>query len=391
MLRQFVQWLESGDKTPADLLRLCEARIAECEPQVRAWVEVAPQLGLPDGPLRGIPFAAKDVFETPGMATEYGSPIYAGRKGDRQAALITELRDRGAVLLGKTHTAAFAYFDPAPTRNPRDLRRTPGGSSSGSAAAVAAGMAPFALGTQTQGSILRPASYCGVTGFKPTFGRLPLDGVLGFAPSLDTAGLFTEAAADMCLLWQRGLGGKAAEPFRRLGVAAPLAEFAPAGFVVAHVDLPTGFARLLPAVRLINDYEGARTHRTRWERYGERIGRRLAQMVESGLRIPEASYTAALEYVAAVRRRMEAVFRDWPVLVTPAAHGPAPLGLASTGNPAPNAPWSGLGVPAISVPLAESQGLPVGLQLAAAWGEDDRLLATAAALEASLAGRKLAW
>jgi Asp-tRNA(Asn)/Glu-tRNA(Gln) amidotransferase A subunit family amidase len=297
------------------------------------------------------------------------------------------LRDAGAVLLGKTHTTAFAYFDPAPTRNPRDRRRTPGGSSSGSAAAVAAGMVPFTLGSQTQGSILRPASYCGVTGFKPTFGRLPADGVLPFAPSLDTPGLFTEAAGDMALLWQLGFGGKSVEPCRRLGLAAPLPGFNAPGFVAARVELPAGFERLLPAVKLINDYEGARTHRTRWERYGERIGRRMAQMVERGLRIPEPSYTAALAYVAALRRRMEAVFRDWPVLVTPAAVGPAPLGLESTGDPAPNAPWTGLGVPAISVPLAESQGLPVGLQLTAAWGDDDRLLATAAALEHSMAGR----
>ena len=389
MLRQFTQWLESGEKAPADLLRLCQARIAECEPEVRAWVEVRPQAAAANGPLRGIPFGAKDIFETPGMATEYGSPVYAGRKGDSEAALVTVLREAGAVLLGKTHTAAFAYFDPAPTRNPRDLRRTPGGSSSGSAAAVAAGMVPFALGTQTQGSILRPASYCGVTGFKPTFGRLPTEGILPFAPSLDTPGLFTQAAADMWLLWQRGFGARAVEPFRRLGVAAALPGFPTSAFETARVELPAGFERLMPAVRLINDYEGARTHRTRWERYGERIGSRLAQMVQRGLRIPEASYAAARAYLEAVRRRMEAVFREWPVLVTPAAAGPAPLGLESTGNPAPNAPWSGLGVPAISVPLAECEGLPVGLQLAAAWGEDERLLATAAALDAAFAGRPL--
>ena len=146
---------------------------------------------------------AKDIFETLKMATEYGSPIYAGRKGACDAALVTTLRERGAVLLGKTQTTAFAYYDAAPTRNPRDLRRTPGGSSSGSAAAVAAGMAAFALGSQTQGSVIRPASYCRVAGFKPTYGLLPLDGVLGFAPSLDTAGLFTQTADDLAVLWAR--------------------------------------------------------------------------------------------------------------------------------------------------------------------------------------------
>src|SRR5262245_36324840 len=164
------------------------ARIAACDGEIRAWVEVSPQPPLGEGRLSGVAFAAKDIFETCGLATEYGSPIYAGRKGECDAALVTELRQQGAILLGKTQTTAFAYFDPPPTRNPRDLRRTPGGSSSGSAAAVAAGMVPLALGSQTQGSILRPASYCGVAGFKPTFGKVSREGGLPFAPSLATVG-----------------------------------------------------------------------------------------------------------------------------------------------------------------------------------------------------------
>src|SRR5262245_32642130 len=203
MLRQFIERLESGEKSPVDLLSLCRTCIAEREPEVRAWVDVSPQESPGGGPLRGIPFGAKDIYETLGLATEFGSAIYAGRKGQTDAALVTKLREAGAILLGKTQTTAFASFDPGPTRNPRDLRHTPGGSSSGSAAAVAAGMVPFALGSQTQGSVLRPASFCGVVGFKPTYGLLSLDGVLPFAPSLDTAGLFTQTAADMHLLWDR--------------------------------------------------------------------------------------------------------------------------------------------------------------------------------------------
>src|SRR5882724_9657889 len=203
MLRKFVELLDSGEKSSVDLVSLCRKRIAERESELRAWVDVSPQESQGNGPLRGIPFGVKDIYETRGLATEFGSPIYAGRKGQSDATLVTQLRESGAVLMGKTQTTAFASFDPSPTRNPHDLRHTPGGSSSGSAAAVAAGMVPFALGSQTQGSVLRPASYCGVVGFKPTYGVLSLAGVMPFAPSLDTAGLFTQTADDMRLLWSR--------------------------------------------------------------------------------------------------------------------------------------------------------------------------------------------
>src|SRR3954451_23156445 len=190
-------------------------RIALTELDVRAWVEVIPQEPAFTGPLNGIPFGAKDIFETSGLATEYGSPLYEGRKGTYDAHVIGDLRRTGAVLLGKTRTTPFASFDATPTRNPRLSGTTPGGGSSGSAAAVAAGMVPFALGTQTLGSVLRPASYCGICGFKPSFGLLSMEGVLPFAPSLDTVGLFTESAADMAELWSRGFGGRPSGELRR--------------------------------------------------------------------------------------------------------------------------------------------------------------------------------
>src|ERR1035438_7045722 len=195
VLLEFLQALSSGEKTPRDLLEICRRRIAAGDPDVQAWVEVSPQDPLANGLLDGIPFGVKDIFETRGLATEFGSALYAGRKGVVDAPVVSALRRTGAVLLGKTRTTAFASFDPAATRNPRLPGHTPGGSSSGSAAAVAAGMVPFALGTQTLGSVLRPASYCGVCGFKPTFGRLPVEGVLPFAPSLDTLGLFPRTPA----------------------------------------------------------------------------------------------------------------------------------------------------------------------------------------------------
>ena len=186
LFRQFLEALESGEKSAPELTEYCLEQIRLRDADLRAWVEVAPQPPLSSGVLDGIPFGVKDIIETRNLRTQYGSPLFAGRYGGTEAGLVTALRQRGAVLLGKTQTTAFAYYDAPPTRNPLNPAHTPGGSSSGSAAAVAAGMVPLALGTQTQGSILRPASFCGICGFKPTFGLLPTGGILPFAPSLDT-------------------------------------------------------------------------------------------------------------------------------------------------------------------------------------------------------------
>jgi Asp-tRNA(Asn)/Glu-tRNA(Gln) amidotransferase A subunit family amidase len=396
LLRQFVEWLESRSRTPHELLQQCLKRIAEGDAQLRAWVKVSPQPALGSGPLNGIPFGAKDIFETSGMATEYGSPIYAGRKGSDDAALVIALRERGAVLVGKTQTTAFASFDPAPTRNPHDTLHTPGGSSSGSAVAVAAGMVPFALGTQTLGSVLRPASFCAVVGFKPSLGLLPLAGILPFAPSLDTAGLFTQTADDMQLLWTR-MGHAEAPHARVVAVPSLLPQVEPvmeaafrrtverlsADFAFQIVEMPSRFADLTPAVQLIYGYEGARTHQARWREHGRAIGEKLAQLVDEGWQIPEDEYLAALATVANVKREMSGLLREYAALATPSALGPAPAGLASTGDPIMNLPWTALGVPAISIPMP-TLGLPLGLQLVSENGRDSALLALAAEVEARL-------
>ncbi len=339
----------------------CLRRIAECDAEIRAWVEVRPQPPAGRGALDGLAFGVKDIFETRGLATEYGSPLYAGRMGEEDAALVAALRERGAILLGKTHTTAFASFDPAPTRNPRAPGRTPGGSSAGSAAAVAAGMAAFAIGTQTLGSILRPAAYCGVCGFKPTFGLLPMEGALAFAPSLDTAGFFTQTAAEMAELWRRFRGTALPRP------AGPAAEFVP----------PPGWSELTRAAYVVNRYEGARSHAARYREFGDRMGSRLAQLIREGLATPRADYEAALGHITRMRRRMKELFARHPFLLSPAATGPAPEGLASTGDPSANAPWTALGVPAIAVPIPGAFP-PLGVQITAAWGEDDSLAAFAA-------------
>jgi Asp-tRNA(Asn)/Glu-tRNA(Gln) amidotransferase A subunit family amidase len=379
--------LESGERSPREVFSLCLRRIAERDPQVLAWAAVSPGEDAAGGLLHGLPFGAKDIFETRVLPTAYGSPLYAGRQGNRDAALIEDLRGAGAVLLGKTRTAAFAGFDPGPTRNPRLPGHTPGGSSSGSAAAVAAGMAPFAIGTQTLGSVLRPASYCGVCGFKPSFGLLPIDGALPFAPSLDTVGFFTETADDMLCLWERGFGGRSDAPLGRAArfrVAAegPMADAIDAaaerlracGVEVDDMDPPEGWDRLERAARTVNAYEGARSHAERYREFGDRIGVRLAGLVRHGLAIPEEEYQAALAQIAHGRVAVAQVFWQYPAILTPAAAGPAPAGLDSTGDPAHNAAWTALGLPAISVPLPGG-GAPMGLQMTAAWGRDDALVA----------------
>src|SRR6266852_3450924 len=215
----FTEWLRASSKDRDIALQPAVERIRAADASIQAWVQVLPQKPTGNGKLSGIPFGAKDIIETKGLATEYGSPIYKGRIGTEDAAIVRDLRSRGAVLMGKTQSTAFAYRTPAPTRNPRNLEHTPGGSSSGSAAAVAAGMVPVAIGTQTGGSVLRPASFCGVTGFKASYGLLPMEGVLPLAKSLDTLGFFTQTPGDMLALWE-ALGYSSGRP-EEFPLAAP--------------------------------------------------------------------------------------------------------------------------------------------------------------------------
>src|SRR5205823_4018055 len=260
------QWIGASRKARADALQPCLDFIRASDPSIRAWVQVQPERPTGSGKLSGIPFGAKDIIETRGLATEYGSPIYKGRVGSVDAAIVQELRNRGAILMGKTHTAAFAYKDPGPTRNPRNPEHTPGGSSSGSAAAVAAGMAPFALGTQTGGSVLRPASFCGVTGFKASYGVLPLDGVLQYSKSLDTLGFFTHTPGDMLLLWEALDRPTGSDEDFALGVPEAMLKVAPemsaafqnalsslrnAGVSCRTVDISAMLAKLLDAHRTV--------------------------------------------------------------------------------------------------------------------------------------------
>ena len=393
-LETFSQWLKASPKQRRLALQPCLDRIRELEPSIHAWVQVLPQKPSGHGNLSEIPFGVKDIIETRGLATEYGSPIYKGRIGTTDAAIIRELRKRGAVLLGKTQTTAFAYQTPAPTRNPRHLDYTPGGSSSGSAAAVAAGMVPFTIGEQTRGSILRPASFCGVTGFKPTYGLLSMEGVLPLSRSNDTLGFFTHTPMDMSALWESlghsmgrsedfDLGAPEPMPDVEPAMAAAfqrsLSRFRSAGVSIRFIDIAGTLAKLADANLTVMLYEGARFHKQRYEEYGDRLGD-LADLVRQGLQITVSQYDEMSRYIDLGRAQFAELFKRTPVILTPAAVGRAPLGLKSTGDPRMNASWTGLRTPAISIPMPVGNALPLGLQLTAQGGDEARVLRTAVRL-----------
>lgn len=388
------EWLCAGGEARSHALGQCLEHIRRMDRSIHAWVEVLPQSQIGDGPLSGIPFGVKDTIETKNLVTEYGSPIYAGQHGTADAAIVRRVQALGAILMGKTQAAAFAHRTPAATRNPRDLEHTPGGSSSGSAAAVASAMVPFGIGTQTLGSVLRPASYCGVTGFKPTFGLLPMEGVLPLAHSLDTLGFFTDTPADMLLLWETLGESIGHDEDIAMGVPEPLpdveSEMANAfretvallrthGVAIEPLPITPLFDKLAQEALVVLFYEGARFHERRFKQYGDRL-LDLADLVREGLQIADQRYREALAFISQSKERLAEFFVATPVILTPAATGPPPRGLSSTGDPRMNSPWTALGTPAISIPMPVLNGLPLGMQLTAAYGQDARVLRTAVRL-----------
>lgn len=403
-----------GELSPQTVAATAADAILGSEPDIRAWSSLvlqsarkrAASLTLelqargPRSPLHGVPFGAKDIFDTAGIPTEWGSATQRGRIPERDCDLVKKLDSLGCVLLGKTQTTAFAYYDTGPTRNPRDLARTPGGSSSGSAAAVAAGMVPLAFGTQTQGSVLRPASFCGVAGFKPTFGLLPLGGVMAFAPTLDHAGIFAATCADIRVAW-RSLGfeshteavsaitvvnwppGRNPESTMTDAFRSALRVLGETGVEVERVKRPDLFDPLPDALHTVMAYECAREHAEHYRRHGRSVGTKLATLLDKGLTISVEDYSSAIASLECARKQFATWIADHPLLATPAALGPAPLGLGSSGDPRCNAPFTALGVPAISIPMPEASP-PMGLQLVAEAHADATLLASAAAFEGLL-------
>lgn len=360
--------------------------------------------------LFGVPVGIKDVFRVDGLPTTAGSALPPDVLAGPEAIAVRRLRAAGALIAGKTVTTEFAMFSPGQTRNPRNLEHTPGGSSSGSAAAVAAGLVPLALGTQTIASVIRPAAYCGVAGFRPARGRIPADGVIPFAPSLDVVGCFaadlaglSRAAAVLCDGWQAPAGpdarpalGIPAGPYLERASPAALAAFAghaeslaAAGYPVHQVAVLADIDEIEQLLIVISRFEAARAHARWFERYGELYQAATAAIIEHGRTITASEYAGALAGAARVTRRLaaDAERAGIDAWITPAATGPAPQGLASTGDPVMSFPWSLAGLPALTLPAGLVAGLPVGVQVVAATSTDEILLRWATGLEAALAGR----
>lgn len=400
LLRTLTDWLAASDEQRRAALQPLLAHIARRDGAVQAFVEVAPRPSSGRGPMAHVPFAVKDVIETTGLVTEYGAAVYKGRRGTEDAEIVKVLTSAGGVLLGKAHTAAFAFRTPPPTHNPRNLDHTPGGSSSGSAAAVAADMAPLAIGTQTGGSTIRPASYCGVTGFKGTYGLLSTTGVLEFSKSFDTLGFFTHRAVDMLAFWQTVLGRAAGasedvpvavmdplpavEPAMAAAFGAALDRLRAAGVRTTSVDIGGLVQQLNPAWQSVAYYEGARVHAERFDTYGDRL-LDLADLVRRGRSTSDSAYRDAQALIAEGKKRIETIHRDTPVILSPAATSAAPRGLTYTGDSSLNSAWTAWGTPAITIPLPVGDALPLGLQITAAPGQDARVLQAAVNFERLLA------
>jgi Asp-tRNA(Asn)/Glu-tRNA(Gln) amidotransferase A subunit family amidase len=418
--------LREGRISSVELVNACLDRVAEVDADVQAWafldrdhalmqaqaLDLHRAQGKAVGPLHGVPLGIKDIFDTSDYPTEFGSPLWAGRTPRRDAAAVARLRSAGAVIMGKTVTTEYAYFHPGKTRNPHDRERTPGGSSSGSAAAVAAHMVPGAIGSQTNGSTIRPAAFCGVVGFKPSHGLIPRTGSLLLSRSLDHVGVFARSVGDVALLAETLAGYDAEDPDTRpvarppfISVASSepplpprlafvkspvwdqaepvtreaLAEIVESlGEAAAEVDIGESFARAIDFHRIVMETEMAHNFHRDYETGRDQLSAPLRKLIERGRTYRAVDYTGALGGMAQLNASLDPVFDEYDAILTPAAPGEAPRGLDSTGNPVFCTIWTFLGVPAITLPLLRSEtGLPLGVQLVGRRGNDARLLRTA--------------
>ncbi|MEB8339355.1 amidase [Streptomyces endophyticus] len=407
-LSELVAELRSGRTTPEAALRRSRDRIARTEERVRAWVafEDTPA-AVRTGPLGGVPMGVKDIIDLAGLPTRCGSVLRADAgPAERDAPVVAAWRAAGAIPLGKTVTTEFAFFAPGPTRNPANLGHTPGGSSSGSAAAVAAGQVPLAIGSQTAGSVTRPAAYCGVASLVLRHGHLPTDGVAGLSPSLDAHGVYAATAADVSLAWAALTGepdpardAASSAPRIALWDAAPLAavsdemgaalasaeaRLTDRGAKVDAFPLEALIAEVTAAHPVVMAYEAARERSAELER-ADRLSAPLAGLLRTGADTPEADYLAARRLVAAARAELGALLTQYDAVLGPAAPGAAPQGLDATGDPVLSRSWQALGLPTVAVPgLRNAAGLPLGLQVIAE--SEAAALRAAAWVERSLNG-----
>jgi Asp-tRNA(Asn)/Glu-tRNA(Gln) amidotransferase A subunit family amidase len=430
-----LNWLSASDAARAirdgalsaeQLTEACLARIREIEPRVQAWQfldeaharaqaaarDADRREGRPCGPLHGVPVGIKDIIDTADMPTEDGTVLHAGRMPLRDAAVVAMLRAAGAVIMGKTVTTECATYHPGKTRNPHNPEHTPGGSSSGSAAAVAAGMAPLALGSQTNGSVIRPASFCGVYGFKPTHGLIPRTGMLRLSRTLDHVGVFSRSLEDAALLGEVLAGHHEDDPDTRPRARLPLCETlaqepplppllafvkgpawdraddetkqaftelqAELGDRAVEVELPESAQRALEWHRTIMHAEMAANLDAEWERGRDRLSESLRNRLAEGRAVSALDYQRALARIPLLVEGFTEIFDRCDAILAPSAPGTAPKGLASTGDPAFCTLWTLLGTPALSLPLMRGgNGLPMGVQLVGPRHGDARLLRTA--------------
>ena len=426
--------IREGVLTSQELVGACLEVIRALEPKVQAWTFLDEEhamaqaraaderkaLGEPIGPLHGVPVGIKDIFDTADMPTENGTVLHKGRTPRHDAAAVRALRAAGAIILGKTVTTECAYFSPGKTRNPHNPEHTPGGSSSGSAAAVGAAMVPVALGSQTAGSVIRPASFCGVYGYKPTHGLIPRTGVLTLSRALDHVGIFSRSVEDLALLAEVLAGDdegdpdtrpRARVPYRALAaeeppippqiafIKTPHWERADADTKEAYGELVEALGERVEEVELFpSAREGWEWQRTvmaaemaanlegEWNAGKDKLSPQLRELIERGRAVPAIEYQRALRSVAPAVASFDELFMErYDAILTPPALGTAPKGLSSTGDPAFCALWTLLGMPAVTVPLMTgANGLPMGVQLVGRKGFDARLMRTARWLVAKL-------
>ncbi len=426
--------IRGGGLSAVELMESLLSRAERLEPKLQVWVTLDEERALadarasdealaaagPTGPMHGVPVGVKDIYYTAGMKTTACSPIFADSVPDFDAATVARLRQAGAIIMGKTVTTEFACMDPSPTRNPWNVEHTPGGSSSGSAAGVSARIFPAAMGSQTAGSVLRPASYNGVVGMKPTFGRISRYGVMPVAWSLDTMGFFSRTVEDAGILLDVLAGHDSRDPASsdtdvanygsaarhatspRVGVVgglfheradaetrghfdAVIERLSRAGAEVENAELDADFEALLAAHRIVMSVEAASVHESDFATRADDYGPKVRGLIEAGMITPAVAYVKAQRVRHRFRVAVEATTDRYDVLATPSTPAPAPRDLSSTGDPVFQTPWTTCGLPALTLPTGLSEsGLPLGLQLASAPFAETTLLSAARWCEEAL-------
>ena len=438
-----LNWLSAADMartvsegaiSSEQLVEACLARIREVDGTVQAWAHLDPKHALEQaraadawrsagnaiGPLHGVPVGIKDIIDTGDMPTEDGTVLHAGRTPAEDATVVAMLRAAGGVILGKTVTTELATYAPGKTRNPHNPEHTPGGSSSGSAAAVAAGMVPLALGTQTNGSVIRPAAFCGVVGFKPTHGLIPRHGILKLSRTLDHVGVFARSVDDAAFVTESLIGYDERDPDTRPRARIPLRDVAAQepplppllafartpvwdraddetkeafvelkdhlGDRIVELELPDAVLEVLDLHRTVMEAEMAANLEQEWERGRDRLSESLRTQLARGREVRALDYQRAVDRIARINEGFDEIFERCDAIVTPSAPGAAPRGLAATGDPAFCTLWTFLGMPSVTLPLMQAaNGLPMGVQLVGRRHADARLLRTARWLTASAA------